>query len=309
LQPECWWQSELKVKGMLVAGGAHGRIQRAHAVTVSPTMAVDNGMVRPSARTYHRGEWCDERNGLVVFGGAFEKDMCDPQVYCLKPSVHGWKWEVFETSGDESMPVPGKPTPKYVHAPWANKGGAADPGIRIGHCFCRTKNFMVLTGGIRDMGALQNAVYVLDVISGEWSKPVVRLTPPDPFAINASSRSLEGTTPEGLPSERTGHSATGFDHGVVLFGGFDGKYLGDVHYLYFWSGVGLILQEREKGDDDNKFRKQLSCFVIAEILPGSSASDNVIIKVGDHVMAVGDMEVHDGSELSELKTKMWGPLG
>jgi hypothetical protein len=112
-----------------------------------------------------------------------------------------------------------------------------------------------------------------------------------------------------LPSERTGHSATGFDHGVVLFGGFDGKYLGDVHYLYFWSGVGLILQEREKGDDDNKFRKQLSCFVIAEILPGSSASDNVTIKVGDHVMAVGDMEVHDGSELSELKTKMWGPLG
>lgn len=85
---------------MLVAGGAQGRFQRSKAVMLSPTMGVDSGMVRPAARTMHRGEWCEECNGLVVFGGETDTDMCDPQVCCLKVSVHGWRWEVMETSGD-----------------------------------------------------------------------------------------------------------------------------------------------------------------------------------------------------------------
>ena len=100
-----------------------------------------------------------------------------PQVCLLGVSVHGWKWEVMETSGDGSMPVPGKPTPKEPHAPWANRGADADAGCRIGHCFSRMRNFMVLTGGIRDRGALQNDAYVLDLISCEWTKPRVRLGP------------------------------------------------------------------------------------------------------------------------------------
>jgi len=159
---------------MLVAGGAVGRFQRSKAALLAPTMSVDDGVLRPSARTLHRGEWSPEKRGLVVFGGETDQDICDPEVCCLRVSVHGWKWEVLETSGDGSMPVPGKPTPKQPHAPWANRGGDADAGCRIGHCFSRTHNFMVLTGGIRDRGALQNEAYVLDLISGEWTKPQVR---------------------------------------------------------------------------------------------------------------------------------------
>jgi len=292
---------------MLVAGGAQGRFQRSKAQTMAPTMGVDNGAVRPSARTLHRGDWSPERGGLVVFGGETDEVMCDPQLCCLRMSVHGWKWEVVEMSGDDSMPVPGKPTAKHPHAPWANRGSDADPGLRIGHCFTRTRNFMVLSGGSRDMGALQNEVYVLELFSGEWTKPVVRLTPPRPDAVHASARTLEGTTPEGLPTKRTGHSATGFPHGVVLFGGFDGQYLGDVHYLYFLSGVGLVLQEKE--DDKNSSVRRLNRYVVAEILPGTHAAENKIIKVGDYVMAVDDMKIHEGLELTEVRRKMWGPIG
>ena len=292
---------------MLVAGGAQGRFQRARAQTLAPTMGIDNGAVRPSARTLHRGEWSPERGGLLIFGGETDEMMCDPQVCCLKFSVHGWKWEVFETSGDDSMPVPGKPTSKHPHAPWANRGSDSDPGVRIGHCFTRTRNMMVLSGGSRDMGALQNEVYVLELFSGEWAKPVVRLTPPRPDALHASARTLEGTTPEGLPTKRTGHSATGFPHGVALFGGFDGQYLGDVHYLYFWSGVGLVLKEKE--EDPFSSVRRLNRYVVAEILPGTHAADNKYIKVGDYLMAVGDMKIHEGLDLEEVRHKMWGPIG
>ena len=107
--------------GMLVAGGAQGRFQRSKAKTVAPTMGVDGGVVRPSARTLHKGEWSNERDGLVIFGGEADEVMCDPQVYCLRISVHGWKWEVVETCGDDSMPVPGKPAAKQQHAPWDNR--------------------------------------------------------------------------------------------------------------------------------------------------------------------------------------------
>jgi hypothetical protein len=175
---------------MLVAGGAQGRFQRSKAQTLPQTMGVDNGMLRPAARTLHKGEWSEERRGLVVFGGENDQGMCDPQVCCLKVSVDGWKWEVVETSGDDSMPVPGAPTAKNPHAPWANRGSDADPGCRVGHCFARMRNFMVLTGGIRDMGIFQNQVYVLNLFTGEWSKPVIRLTPPRPDALHASARTV-----------------------------------------------------------------------------------------------------------------------
>ena len=292
---------------MLVAGGVQGRFQRSRAVTLAPTMGVDSGQVRPSARTLHRGEWCEECNGLVVFGGETDQDMCDPQVCCLKVSVEGWKWEVVKTSGDNSMPVPGKPSARHPLAPWATRGDEGDPGCRIGHCFTRMRNFMVLSGGIRDRGAFQNGVYVLDLYSGQWSKPAIRLTPPSADALSASSRTLQGTTPEGLPTARTGHSATGFQHGVVMFGGFDGSYLGDVHYLYFHSGVGLVIKEKE--DDKNSSVRRLNRYVVAEILSGTHAEDNKCIKVGDYVMAVGDLQIDEGVDLSEIRHKMWGPIG
>ena len=263
--------------------------------------------MRPAARTLHKGEWSDEQRGLVIFGGETDQEMCDPQVYRLKVSVHGWKWEMVESSGDDSMPVPGKPTAKHPHAPWANRGGMEDPGCRVGHCFTRTRNFMVLTGGMRDRGLFQNAVYVFDLYTGEWSKPVVRLTPPRPNDINSSCRTLEGTTPEGLPTPRTGHSTAGFHHGIVLFGGFDGKYLGDVHYLYFLSGVGLVLKEKE--DDKNSSVRRLNRYIIAVILEGSSAAENKLIKTGDYVMQIGELEVTEETELTEVNDKLWGPIG
>jgi hypothetical protein len=44
------------------------------------TSAVDRGAVRPSARTMHQGGWNSAHNGLVVFGGEFDSDICDPEV-------------------------------------------------------------------------------------------------------------------------------------------------------------------------------------------------------------------------------------
>ena len=292
---------------MLVAGGANGRFQRSRAQLLPPTMGVDGGALRPSGRTLHRGEWSPELGGLVIFGGETDEEMCDAQVYCLKKGIHGWKWEVVPTTGDDSMPVPGKPNAKNPMAPWANKGGEGDAGNRIGHCFTRTRNFMVLTGGIRDRGALQNEVYVLDINTGEWNKPVIRLTPPCPNALHASARTLIGTTPEGRPTARTGHSATGFAHGIVMFGGFDGSYLGDVQYLHFVSGVGLVL--REKQQDPNSSVKRVNRYEVAEILPGSHAAENARIKVGDYVMKIGSTAIHEDMELSEVTEKMWGKIG
>jgi len=117
----------------------------------------------------------------------------------------------------------------------------------------------------------------------------IRLTPPRRDAVQASARTFEGTTPEGLPTARTGHSTTGFLHGIVLFGGFDGKYLGDVHYLYFLSGVGLVLAEKE--EDKNSSVRRLNRYVVSEILPVTHAAENKIIKEGDYVMVIEDLAI------------------
>ena len=140
-----------------------------------------------------------------------------------------------------------------------------------------------------------------------WSSGAILISNNTPPLSHAHFTQLEGTTPEGLPTARTGHSATGFHHGVVVFGGFDGTYLGDVHYLYFLSGVGLVLQEKE--DDKNSSIRRLNRYVIAEILPGTHAAENKFIKVGDYVMNVGVIRVHEGTELADINKTMWGAMG
>ena len=92
-----------------------------------------------------------------------------------------------------------------------------------------------------------------------------------------------------------------------MFGGFDGSYLGDVQYLHFVSGVGLVL--REKQQDPNSSVKRLNRYEVAEILPGSHAAENARIKVGDYVMKIGSTAIHEDMELSEVTEKMWGKIG
>ena len=93
----------------------------------------------------------------------------------------------------------------------------------------------------------------------------------------------------------------------MLFGGFDGKYLGDVHHLYFLSGVGLVLAEKE--EDKNSSVRRLNRYVVSEILPGTHAAENKIIKEGDYVMVIEDLAIHDGLELAEVNQRMWGKIG
>ena len=171
-------------------------------------------------------------------------------------------WQVLETRGDSSMPVPGEKRAQEPAAPWAQRGTAEDPGCRVGHSFTRHHNLMVLTGGMRDRGILQNDIYVppyppgrrarasgraggaealraqvLNLDDGVWSKPACKTTPEDSAAVAASARPCKGMTPAGGPTARTGHTTTGFEHGLVLVGGYDGQYLADVHYLIFRAGV------------------------------------------------------------------------
>jgi len=160
------------------------------------------------------------------------------------------------------MPVPGEKRAQEPAAPWAQRGTAEDPGCRVGHSFTRHHNLMVLTGGMRDRGILQNDIYVppyppgrrarasgraggaealraqvLNLDDGVWSKPACKTTPEDSAAVAASARPCKGMTPAGGPTARTGHTTTGFEHGLVLVGGYDGQYLADVHYLIFRAGV------------------------------------------------------------------------
>jgi hypothetical protein len=53
-----------------------------------------------------------------------------------------------------------------------DKSGESDVVIRIGHFFCQTRHFKVLTGGMCDKGVtvFQNSEYVLDVISGDFGR-------------------------------------------------------------------------------------------------------------------------------------------
>jgi hypothetical protein len=121
-------------------------------------------------------------------------------------------------------------------------------GSRTGHQFTPLCNLMVLTCGMRDQGRLHNDVYLLNLDDGVWSKPPVQSSPPQRKAANANERLRDGVTPDGLPTPRTGHTCTALSQGLLLFAGFDGQFLNDVHYLHVTSGPGILLEESSAGN-------------------------------------------------------------
>lgn len=85
------------------------------------------------------------------------------------------------------------------------------PSPRSRHTATLVKNQLFVIGGGNDESTVYNDVYILDIDSGQWSKPNIKGSPPIP---------------------RWGHSSISIGPNIYIFGGNDGKrMLNDVNIL------------------------------------------------------------------------------
>lgn len=60
------------------------RLEEVNVDTVEPSHFIDFGRPRPSPRAGASGDWVPQLNGLLIFGGETESELCDPECYLLR---------------------------------------------------------------------------------------------------------------------------------------------------------------------------------------------------------------------------------